>query len=152
MYPEEDFSYAFLDDTIAKFYEREQHTARLLTWATGLAIFISCLGLTGLVIYTTNNRRKEIGIRKVLGASTPGIVNNLTKDFLRLVLLAFVIAVPVAWWAVSAWLNNFVYRTPVSWWIFAVAGLGMFAIAIITVGIQTLRAAMSNPVESLRSE
>jgi len=152
LYPDEEFSYAFLDDTIAKFYEREQNTARLLTWATGLAIFISCLGLAGLVIYTTNNRRKEIGIRKVLGASVQGIVSILSKDFLSLVLIAFVIAVPLAWWALSAWLNNFVYRTTMSWWVFAAAGIGMFVIAFVTVGLQTLKAAMSNPVDSLRTE
>ncbi|HTE25695.1 ABC transporter permease [Flavitalea sp.] len=152
IYPEEDFSYSFLDDTIAKFYEREQNTAKLLTWATGLAIFISCLGLAGLVIYTTNNRKKEIGIRKVLGASVTGIVTNLSKDFIVLVLIAFVIAVPVAWWAVFAWLDNFVYRTQMSWWIFALAGIGMLFIALITVGLHTLKAAMSNPVESLRTE
>jgi putative ABC transport system permease protein len=152
IYPEEDFTYSFLDDTIAKFYEREQNTAKLLTWATGLAIFISCLGLAGLVIYTTNNRKKEIGIRKVLGASVSGIVSNLSKDFISLVLVAFVLAVPIAWWAVSAWLNNFVYRTSISWWIFAVAGIGMLVIALVTVGLHTLKAAMSNPVDSLRTE
>ncbi|RYY21980.1 MAG: FtsX-like permease family protein [Chitinophagaceae bacterium] len=152
IYPEEDFTYTFLDDTIAKYYEREQNTAKLLTWATALAIFISCLGLAGLVIYTTNNRKKEIGIRKVLGASVTGIVTNLSKDFIVLVLIAFVIAVPVAWWAVSSWLDNFVYRTEMSWWIFAIAGIGMLFIAVITVGLHTLKAAMSNPVESLRTE
>jgi putative ABC transport system permease protein len=152
IYPEEDFTYAFLDDTIAKFYEREQNTAKLLTWATSLAIFISCLGLAGLVIYTTNNRKKEIGIRKILGASVMGIVSNLSKDFISLVLIAFVIAVPLAWWALSLWLDNFVYRTPMSWWIFAVAGFGMLLIALVTVGLQTVKAAMSNPVDSLRTE
>lgn len=152
IYPGEDFSFSFLDDTIAKFYEREQNTARLLKWATGLAIFISCLGLAGLVIYTTNNRRKEIGIRKVLGASVEGIVSILSKDFLSLVVVAFVIAVPMAWWALARWLDNFVYRTEMSWWVFAAAGIGMLLIAFITVALQTLKAAMSNPVDSLRTE
>ena len=99
MYPGEDFNYKFLDDTIAKFYESEQHTASLLNWATGLAIFISCLGLLGLVIYTTNIRTKEIGIRKILGASVTNIVSILSKEFVQLVLIAFVIAAPIAWWA-----------------------------------------------------
>jgi putative ABC transport system permease protein len=151
-YPDEDFSYSFLDDTIAQFYKREQETAKLLTWATGLAIFISCLGLAGLVIYTTNNRRKEIGIRKVLGASVASILSILSKEFLSLVMIAFLIAVPLAWWATSEWLNNFVYRTSISWWVFALAGVGMLIIALVTVALQTIKAAVSNPVDSLRSE
>jgi putative ABC transport system permease protein len=152
IYPEEEFKYSFLDDTIASFYQAETNTAKLLTWATGLAIFISCLGLAGLVIYTTNNRRKEIGIRKVLGASVPQIITILSGDFLKLVLVAFVISVPLAWWAVSAWLESFVYRTEMSWWVFAIGGLGMLLVAMITVSLQTLRAATGNPVESLRTE
>ena len=152
IYPEDDFNYSFLDDTIAKLYQREQNTARLLTWATGLAIFISCLGLAGLVIYTTSNRRKEIGIRKVLGASVTQIVTILSKDFLMLVVIAFIIAAPIAWWAISGWLSDFVYRAPISWWIFAVSGAGMLFIALLTISLQTFRAAISNPVESLRTE
>ncbi|RYZ13533.1 MAG: FtsX-like permease family protein, partial [Sphingobacteriales bacterium] len=152
IYPEEEFNYSFLDDTIAKFYQTEANTAKLLTWATGLAIFISCLGLAGLVIYTTTNRRKEIGIRKVLGASVPQIISILSKDFIKLVFIAFIISVPLAWWAVSAWLASFVYRTEMSWWVFATGGLGMLLVAMITVSLQTLRAATGNPVESLRTE
>jgi len=152
IYPEEDFNYSFLDDTISKFYEREQNTAKLLTWATGLAIFISCLGLAGLVIYTTNNRKKEIGIRKVLGASVANIISILSKDFLVLVMIAFVLAVPIAWWAMSAWLNGFQYRTTMSWWIFAAGGFGMLIVSFITVAAQTFRAAVRNPVDSLRTE
>jgi ABC-type antimicrobial peptide transport system permease subunit len=152
IYPEEDFKYSFLDDTISKFYEREQNTAKLLTWATGLAIFISCLGLAGLVIYTTNNRKKEIGIRKVLGASVVNIISILSRDFLALVMIAFVLAVPIAWWAMSAWLNGFQYRTTMSWWIFAAGGFGMLIVSFITVAAQTFRAAISNPVDSLRTE
>lgn len=152
IYPEEDFKYSFFDDTIAKMYESEQHTARLLKWASGLSIFISCLGLLGLVMYVTNTRTKEIGIRKILGASVTAIVSILSKDFVRLVLLAFVIATPIAWWATYKWLQDFVYRTTMSWWIFALSGLGMLLLAVMTLGIQTIKAAVANPVKSLRTE
>jgi ABC-type antimicrobial peptide transport system permease subunit len=152
IYPDEDFNYKFLDDTIAKFYESEQHTASLLQWATGLAIFISCLGLFGLVIYTTNTRTKEIGVRKILGASVANIVSLLSKDFVQLVLIAFIIAAPIAWWATYKWLQDFVYRTTMSWWIFLLSGLAMLLIALITVSMQTIKTAIANPVRSLRSE
>lgn len=152
MYPQHDFSYSFLDDSIAKFYVSEQNTSRLLKWATGLAIFISCLGLLGLVIYTTSLRRKEIGIRKVMGASVSQIVYILSKDFVRLVIIAFVIATPFAWWAVNDWLQDFNYRTEMSWWLFAISGCIMLFIAFITLSLQTIRAAISNPVKSLRTE
>ena len=152
IYPEEDFTYSFFDDTIAKMYESEQHTARLLKWASGLAIFISCLGLLGLVIYITNTRTKEIGIRKILGASVASIVTALSTDFIRLVLLAIVIAAPIAWWATYKWLQDFAYRTSMSWWIFVLSGLTMLLLALITLGIQTIKAAVANPVKSLRTE
>jgi putative ABC transport system permease protein len=152
IYPDEDFNYTFLDDTIAKFYESEQHTACLLQWATGLAILISCLGLFGLVIYTTNIRTKEIGVRKILGASVTNIVSLLSKDFVQLVLLAFIVAVPISWCATYKWLQDFVYRTTMSWWIFLLSGLVMLLIALITVSMQTIKAAVANPVKSLRTE
>jgi len=152
MYPDADFSYRFMDETIAKFYESEQHTASLLTWATGLAILISCLGLLGLVIYTTNMRTKEIGIRKILGASVTNIIAILSKDFVQLVLLAFVIAAPLAWWAAYKWLQDFVYRTNMSWWIFALSGMAMLVAAFITLSLQTIKTATANPVKSLRTE
>jgi putative ABC transport system permease protein len=152
IYPEEDFTYTFFDETIAKMYESELHTARLLKWASGLAIFISCLGLLGLVIYTTNTRTKEIGIRKILGASVAAIVSILSKDFMQLVLLAFVIAAPIAGWATYKWLQDFAYRTTMSWWIFALSGLSMMVLAVITLSIQTIKAAVANPVKSLRTE
>ncbi|HMI63305.1 MAG TPA: FtsX-like permease family protein, partial [Puia sp.] len=122
LYPEEDFNYAFLDESIAGFYENEQKISDLLRWATGLTILISCLGLLGLVIYTTNRRVKEIGVRKVLGASVSQIVSVLSKDFLKLVCLAFVIATPMAWWAIHEWMQSFTYRTSISWWVFLVSG------------------------------
>lgn len=152
MYPDEDFNYKFLDDTIANFYESEQHTANLLKWSTAFAIIISCLGLLGLVIYTTNLRGKEIGIRKVLGASVTQIVSILSKDFIQLVLIAFVIAAPIAWWVSYKWLEDFAYRTSLSWWIFLLSGFVMMFFALMTLSMQTIRAARANPVDSLRDE
>jgi len=152
VYPEEDFKYQFIDDTIKKFYEKERATAALLRWATGLAIFISCLGLLGLVIYTTNSRTKEVGIRKVLGASIMQIITLLSIDFIRLVLIAFAIAVPVAWWTTHKWLENFAYKTDISWWVFLACGIGMLIIALCVLGMQTIKTAMANPTESLRDE
>jgi len=152
MYPEEDFNYKFLDETIAKFYETEQHTASLLTWATGLSILISCLGMLGLVIYTTNIRVKEIGVRKILGASVTNILTLLSKDFVKLVLLAFLIAAPFAWWATYKWLQDYAYKVSVSWWVFILCGLFMMLVALVTLSIQTIRAAMAKPVNSLRNE
>jgi putative ABC transport system permease protein len=151
-YPADDFSYQFFDESIAKFYKSEQDISRLLEWATGLAVLISCLGLLGLVIYTTNTRTKEIGVRKVLGASVADIVSILSKDFVALVLIAFVIAIPVSWWAMYKWLQNFAYKTTISWWIFLASGLLMTIMALVTISIQTIRAANANPVKSLRTE
>ena len=118
VYPNDDFEYQFYDESIAKYYEAEQQTSSLLMWATGLAVFISCLGLFGLVIYTTTQRTKEIGVRKVLGASIAQIVAMISKDFVLLVLVAFVVAAPLAWIGMNKWLENFAYRTEISWWIF----------------------------------
>ena len=118
----------------------------------GLAILISCLGLLGLVIYTTSIRTKEIGIRKILGASVTNIISILSKDFIQLVLLAFIIAAPLAWWASYKWLQDFVYRTNMSWWIFALSGTAMLVAAVITLSLQTIKTATANPVKSLRSE
>ena len=152
IYPEAEFQYKFFDETIAGFYQSEQKTAMLLKWATGLAIFISCLGLLGLVMYTINTRTKEIGVRKILGASVASIVALLSTDFIRLVFLGFVIAAPLAWWALYKWLEDFAYRTSMSWWVFVAGGAGMLLIALIPLTIQAARAAMANPVKSLRTE
>jgi len=151
-YPNEDFTYKFLDDTVAQFYQAEQRTAGLLRWATALSVLISCLGLLGLVMYTINTRTKEIGVRKILGATVVSIVSLLSRDFVRLVLIAFIIAAPLAWWAADKWLQDFAYRTAMSWWVFALCGLSMLLIALVTLGIQTLRAAVADPVKSLRRE
>lgn len=152
IYPDDDFDYSFFDKDIAKFYDAEQHISSLLKWATGLAVFISSLGLFGLVIFTTNQRTKEIGVRKVLGASITQIVGMITKDFIILVLLAFLIAAPIAAMGMHQWLQNFAYRTNISWWIFFMGGSIMILIALLTLSFQTFRAAAANPVKSLRSE
>jgi predicted permease len=152
-FPEDDeFKCNFYDETIAAFYKKEQDISRLLKWSAGLSIFISCLGLLGLVIYTTNTRRKEIGVRKVLGASVVQIVSLLSKDLVTLVMIAFIIAAPLAWLAMNNWLQDFAYRTQISWWVFAACGIGMLVIAIVVLGIRTVNAAMANPARSLRTE
>ncbi|SDT29569.1 ABC-type antimicrobial peptide transport system, permease component [Mucilaginibacter mallensis] len=151
-YPDDDFDYQFFDDNIKKFYESEQHTSTLLAWATGLSIFISCLGLLGLAIYTTNQRTKEIGVRKVLGASVAQIVTLLSTEMILLILLAFIIVTPATWWAMNKWMQSFADRTSISWWIFAASGAGMLILAVFTSGFQTVKAAVANPVKSLRSE
>jgi putative ABC transport system permease protein len=152
VFPGEDFEYTFYDASIAKFYTAEQHMASLLRWATGLTIFISCLGLLGLVIFATSLRTKEIGVRKVLGASVTQIVSLLSKDFVKLVCIAFVIAVPIAWYGTHRWMENFAYRTTISWWVYALSGLIMLLVALLTLSLQTIRTALANPVDSLRSE
>ncbi len=151
-YPDEDFNFQFVDDMVAGFYTSEQQVASLLSWATALSILISCLGLLGLVMYTINTRTKEIGMRKILGASVSNIISILSKDFIKLVLIAFAIAAPLAWWASYKWLENFAYKSAMSWWLFALSGLTMLLLALITLSIHTIRAAMANPVKSLRSE
>jgi predicted permease len=152
VYPNDDFDYQFVDETIAKFYTAEKNTARLLAWATGLTIFISCLGLLGLVIYITNQRTKEIGIRKVIGATVIQLVFLLSRDFLKLIGLAILIALPIAWWGSRKWLENFTYRTQLSWWVFAAGGGALLFIALAILCIRTFKTAAMNPVESLRSE
>jgi ABC-type antimicrobial peptide transport system permease subunit len=152
VYPEDDFDYSFFDEDIAKYYTAEQNISSLLKWSTGLAIFISCLGLLGLVIYTTTQRTKEIGVRKVLGASVSQIVSLISKDFILLVLFAFVIAAPLAWIGMNKWLQNFAFRTEISWWIFLSGVAIMIVIALLTLGFQTIKAALANPVKSLRTE
>jgi putative ABC transport system permease protein len=152
IYPEEELALEFVDEKIAAYYESEMHISKLLMWATGLAIFISCLGLLGLVIYITNTRMKEIGIRKVIGASVAQIISLLSKDFLKVIILAFIISVPVAWYGVNRWLESFAYRTSLSWWVFVSGGCIMFLVALIVLVSKTFIAASANPVNHLRSE
>jgi putative ABC transport system permease protein len=146
------FAYQFVDDEYRKMYNSEQIISRLSILFAVLAILISCLGLLGLVMFAAEQRVKEIGIRKVLGASLGQIVSLFARDFLQLVTIAFLIAGPFAWYAMNSWLHDFAYRIAISWWIFALAGLSALLIALLTVSHQALRAAMANPVKSLRSE
>lgn len=152
IYPSSEFEYRFMDDTIKRFYEQERKTGVLLQWSAILAILISCLGLLGLVIHTTERRTKEIGIRKVLGASMLQLNSLLTKEFLTLVGIAFVIASPIAWYGLNYWLQDFAYKTEISWWIFLLSGLGMVLIALMIISFKTIVAANANPVESLQTE
>ena len=151
-YPEEDFSYTFLDETLAKAYDNEQKISSLLLWATGLTILISCLGLLGLVIYITTNRTKEIGVRKVLGASVRKSFRYFQKIFWYWSGIAFLIATPLTIWSINNWLDNYAFKTQVSWWVFGISGIGMLLIAFAVLSVQTIKAAMANPVKSLRTE
>jgi putative ABC transport system permease protein len=141
-----------MDEKVQKQYESDISMSRIINAFTFIAICISCLGLFGLAAFSAEQRNKEIGIRKVLGASVSGIVQLLSKDFLLLVVIAFIIATPVSWWAMNKWLESFAYRTPVSWWMFGIAGFVTMVIALLTVSSQAIRAAVMNPVKSLRSE
>lgn len=152
IYPDADFQVNFMDDIVERFYEQERRTSTLLQWATGLSIVISCLGLLGLVVYTTERRTKEIGIRKVLGASLAQLNLLLCKDFLILVGIAFVIAAPIAWYGVNYWLEEFANKTDMSWWIFFMSGVAMVIISLIIMSLRTIAKANANPVKSLRSE
>ncbi|PSR55349.1 hypothetical protein AHMF7605_18470 [Adhaeribacter arboris] len=146
------FEYHFLDEIFEEQYKSEMTIGKLINCFAGLAIFISCLGLFGLALFTAEQRTKEIGVRKVLGASVVNIVALLSKDFLKLVLLANVIAWPLAWWAMHQWLQNFAFRADLGLWIFALAGIATLFIALLTVSFQAVRSAIANPVNSLRSE
>ena len=148
----EPFSYSFLDDLFNKTYATEQKTGTILNIFSVLIILVACLGLFGLATYTAEQRTKEIGIRKVLGASVSQVTQMLSKEFIKLVLIASLIAFPVAWWAMHKWLQSFAYRINISWWIFLVAGLSALLIALITVSFQAIKAAIANPVKSLRTE
>src|SRR4029077_11315800 len=152
MVPGRPFSYSFLDADFNKIYNADQRTGTLFITFAIFAIFIACLGLFGLVTYAAEQRIKEIGVRKVLGASVSEIVTMISKDFIKLVLIAFVVAFPVGWWMMNKWLQSFAYRIDISWWVFALAGLLTIAIALITVSFQAIKAAIANPVESLRTE
>jgi len=146
------FSYRFLDDSFNEMYRSEQRVGKIALVFSVLAILIACLGLFGLATFIAEQRTKEIGIRKVLGASVQGIVQMLSKDFMRLVAVSFVIAAPTAWYFMHKWLQDFAYRINISWWIFVAAGLAALLIALVTVSFQAIRAAITNPVKSLRTE
>ena len=150
--PDQPFNYAFLDRQWANLYEQEMTTRKVFGLFSLLAIFIACLGLLALAAFTAERRTKEIGIRKVLGATTGGIIGLLSKDFLKLVGIALVIASPTAWYAMDKWLQDFHYRINIEWWVFALAGAAAIAIAFLTVSFQSMKAAMMNPVKSIRME
>ncbi len=146
------FDFKFLDVEYEKKFVSEVHVGKLTSLFAGLAIFISCLGLYGLTSFVAQQRTKEIGIRKVMGASPFNLWKMLSKDFVQLVLVSIVISIPIAYYIVNTWLNSFQYRTEIAWWIFAVAGGGAVIITLITVSYQTIKAALANPVKCLRSE
>jgi len=146
------FKYYFTDDEIMKNYKSEYTVSKLSKYFAFLAIFISCLGLFGLVMFTAEQKTKEIGIRKVLGASVSGIVGMLSKDFLVLVLIASALAFPIAWWMMNKWLMDFEYRISIGWWVFVVAGVVAMLIALLTISFQSIKSALANPVKSLRTE
>ncbi len=152
VYPDEKWSYTFFDETIARLYDKEAKTVRIMNIAMAIAILISCMGLFGLAAFTAEQRTREIGIRKVLGANVSRIVSLLTIDFVKLVLIAILVASPIAWYAMHQWLQDFAYHVGLSWWIFALAGLCAIVIALLTVSVQAIRAAIVSPVKSLRSE
>lgn len=152
VYPDDPDDLQFVDESIDRLYDKEQHTATLLQWATGLSILISCMGLLGLTIHNTTQRIKEIGVRKVLGASASRIVLLLSKEIMLLIALASVIAIPAAVYAINLWMQDFAKRTTMSWWVFAVCASGLLIVALATSAFQTIRAALANPVKSLRSE
>jgi len=150
--PEAPYQFTFLDENFARLYEAEQRQKTLFTIFACLAIFIACLGLFGLSAFAISQRIKEIGIRKVLGAKISRIVTLLSKDFLKLVAISALIAFPVAWYAMNKWLQDFAYRIKMPWWVFIVAGIVAALIALITISFQAIKAAIANPVKSLRTE
>ena len=152
MSPNQQFTYSFMDEDFDAIYRSEQRMGAISISFTSLAIIIACLGLFGLAAYSAEQRTKEIGIRKVLGASMSVIVSMLTRDFIKLVAIAILFASPLAWWAMHSWLQTFAYRITISWWIIALAGLTAVVIAFITISFQSIKAALTNPVRSLKSE
>ncbi|MCW3118719.1 MAG: hypothetical protein JWM28_2801 [Chitinophagaceae bacterium] len=151
-FPQEPFEYNFMDEEFEQMYKSDMKTSKLVGIFSGIAIFISCLGLFGLVSFVAEQKTKEIGIRKVLGATVANITTLLSKDFIKLVIIAFIMASPIAWWAMNKWLEAFAYRINISWWIFVSAGAAAIFIALLTVSSQAVKAAMANPAKSLRSE
>jgi len=152
VYPEEPFDYSYLGDSIEKMYESEQQTQWLMRTATFITIFISCMGLFGLAMFTTERRTKEISIRKVMGASVADILNMLNKEVVILIAISLLIASPIAWYFIYKWLQNFAYHTNLSFWVFIMAGAGALLIALATISFRTVRSAMANPVKGLRNE
>src|SRR6185369_15521098 len=150
--PNQAFRYTFLDESFANMYANVQRTGDIFTAFAVLAIIIACLGLFALSAFMAEQRNKEIGIRKVLGATVSSITAMLSKDFVKLVIISIVIATPIAYWTMTKWLQDFAYRISISWWMIAVAGLAAVLIALITISFQSIKAAVANPMKSLRTE
>ena len=146
------YEYRFLDDKIASFYKQESQLSGLYKIFAAIAIFLSCLGLYGLASFMAAQRIKEVGIRKVLGASAGNIVYMFSKEFIGLIAIAFAIATPIAWYYMHQWLQDYVYRINISWWVFAAGGLVAVIIALASISFQAIKAAIANPVKSLRTE
>jgi putative ABC transport system permease protein len=146
------FEYGFLDEEVQKLYEADITLAKIINAFTAMAVLVSCLGLFGLAAFSTEQRSKEIGVRKVLGASVTGVVRLLSADFMKLVGIALLISVPISWWAMNKWLDGFAYKVPVRWWMFGLSGLLAVLVAFATVSFHTIRAANANPVRSLRAQ
>ncbi|RIV24892.1 ABC transporter permease [Fibrisoma montanum] len=151
-FPGKPFKYTFLDESFNRLYQAEQKAGQLFNVFASITILLSCLGLFGLATFSAERRTKEIGVRKVLGASVTSIVSLLSKDFLRLVIIAIVLATPIAWYLMNQWLQDFAYKIDIEWWVFALAGLLAIGIALLTVSFQSIKAALTNPVKSLRAE
>ena len=150
--PHRPFEFHFLDEDFNSLYESELRLGKVLNVFAGMAIALACLGLVGLSSYTTKQRQKEIGIRKVLGAGVHQVVQLLSVEYIKLVLAAILIASPVAWVMMSRWLQDYAYHIPIQWWIFAISGIVVILIALMTVSVQVIKAAISNPVRSLKTE
>lgn len=151
-FPDFVFKYSFLDETLTNFYKTEERMYLLFQLLAGIAIFIGCLGLYGVVAFMAETRTKEVGIRKVLGASTAHIFGLFSFDFVKLVLVALMLSSPIAWYVMNQWLQKFAYKIDIAWWMFALAGLLAVGVALLTVSFQSIKAALMNPVKSLRSE
>ena len=151
-FPNSIYEYRFLDEKIESFYKQESQLSSLYKIFAVIAIFLSCLGLYGLASFMAVQRIREVGIRKVLGASVSSVVYLFSKEFIVLITIAFIIASPVAWYFMDKWLQDYVYRINISWWIFIVGGISSIIIALITVSFQAIKAALANPVKSLKTE
>ena len=151
-FPNDPFNYFFLDEMYDRQYKSDRLYGKVFGIFASLAILIACFGLLGLSAYNILQRTKEIGIRKVMGASVRHVLFLLSKDFLLLVIVSFVLAIPITWWIMYNWLQDFAYRIDIKWWVFGIAGLVALLIAIVTISLQAIKAALSNPVKSLRTE
>lgn len=150
--PNDEFKGSFINENVDRWYNREERLSQIFSLAAGIAIMLSCMGLFAVALMIIEQRTKEIGVRKVLGASITSIVNLISVDFLKMVAIAFIIATPIAYYLMQQWVKDFAYRTDLHWWIFALAGVLLVIIALLTVSYQSIRAALMNPVKSLKSE